>query len=293
LSLLATLDNFPRALITSGSIGAACATLSVIVVLRRWAFIGEGIAHSGIGGIGTGWLVSLAVPAMAAPGPVYAVAVAFCLVVALAIGRVTFDRDARGHSFGADSAIGIFMVASLAWGYLALTLYNRHGHQVDAGMVEDYLFGTMERVSREMMFAALAVSAGAIVCVAALFKEILYYAFDPLMAHVSGVRTGFIHYALMLLLAMVIAVAMRLAGNLLVTALLVLPGATALSLSRRLGRVMTISVVTSVIACLAGPMINRHFLRSFPSGPAIVLVLFVEFLLAYAASRLLARRKPE
>src|SRR5690242_1679089 len=90
LSLLAALDNFPRALITSGSIGAACATLSVIVVLRRWAFIGEGIAHSGIGGIGTGWLISLAVPAMAAPGPVYAVAVAFCLVVALAIGRVTF-----------------------------------------------------------------------------------------------------------------------------------------------------------------------------------------------------------
>ena len=49
-------------LITSTAIGLACASLSVFVVLRRWAFIGEGIAHAGFGGAGTAWILSLLLP---------------------------------------------------------------------------------------------------------------------------------------------------------------------------------------------------------------------------------------
>jgi iron/zinc/copper transport system permease protein len=230
-------------------------------------------------------LLSLALPALGAPGPVYGIAILFCLAVAMSIGYVTVDRDAGGESFGSDSAIGIFMVASLAWGYLALALYNRHHHTATIASTENYLFGTMDLISHETMLAGLAISAAVLLCVGALFKEILYYTFDPLMARVGGVRTAFIHYFLMLLLALVIVIAMQIAGTVLVTALLVLPGATALLLTRHLKRVIVTAVITSVIACLAGPMINRHWLPDFPSGPAIVLVLFVEFLAAYAISR--------
>ena len=287
--LSAVLASYPRALLTAAAMGTACATLSVIVVLRRWAFIGEGISHAGFGGIGTAWLLSLAFPVFGHPGAAYAIAIAFCLLIALAIGYATRESG-KGHTFGADSAIGIFLVASLAWGFVALALYNRMRHGGSEESWEKYLFGSMDRISTDTMLAGVAVSTAVVFAVAALFKEILYYAFDPLMAQVSGVRVTLLHYLLMLLLAMTIVVGMRIAGNVLVTALLVLPGATSLLLSRSLTRVMTISVIVGLIGSVGGLVVNHTFWPFLPSGPAIVLVLFTEFLLAYLWSHRPRRR---
>ena len=268
--------------------GTACAVLSVIVVLRRWAFIGEGIAHAGFGGIGTGWLLSLAFPLFAHTSAVYAVAVLFCLAMSLCIGYVTRERS-NGEAFGDDSAIGIFLVASLAWGFVALAIYNRHRPAADAEMWEKYLLGSISYVSTETMLASVALSAAVIFAVGSLFKEILYYAFDPLMAQISGVRVAVLHYVLMLLMAMTIVVGMRIAGSLLVTALLVLPGATALMLSRRLQWVMTISVLVGLTGSLGGLVVNHSLWPFLPSGPAIVLVLFAEFVIAYAWTHFIRR----
>jgi ABC-type Mn2+/Zn2+ transport system permease subunit len=289
LPLLAALDAYPRALLTAGALGAACATLSVIVVVRRWAFIGEGISHAGFGGFGTGWLLSLAFPVFADAGAVYMVAIVFCLAVALCIGYVTRQR-ATAEPFGADSVIGIFLVASIAWGTLALAIYNRHRNVSTQQSWERYLVGSIEAISPEMMLAGVAVSAAVIFAITALFKEILFYAFDPLMARVSGVRIGKIHYLLMIMLALVIVIGMRIVGNFLIPALLVLPGATALLLSRRLRTVMTLSVCVGLLGCVGGLAINHHLWPFFPSGPAIVLLLFVQFLFAYVWSKLPYRR---
>lgn len=283
--LLLALESFPRALITSATIGTACAVLSVIIVLRRWAFIGEGIAHAGFGGVGTAWLLSLAFPALAASEPVFAVAAIFCIIVGILIARATLHHDSRGERFGADTAIGLFMGAALAWGFLCLAIYNHRHPLATAAAAENYLFGTMELVSPQMMLAALAVSAAVIVCVAALFKEILCYAFDPLMARVEGVRTTFVHFLLLILISLTIVIAMRIAGNVLVTALLVLPGAAALVVTRKIQRVIATSVGVGLVACIVGPLITRYWLPGFPSGPAIVLTLFVEFVVCYIISK--------
>jgi ABC-type Mn2+/Zn2+ transport system permease subunit len=285
LVTLSVIANFPRALITSATIGAACAILSVIVVLRRWAFIGEGIAHAGFGGVGTAWLLSLAFPALAGSESVFAVAAIFCMVVGILIARATLHHGSRGERFGADTAIGLFMGAALAWGFLCLAIYNHRHPLATAAAAENYLFGTMELVSPQMMLAALAVSAAVIVCVAALFKEIFCYAFDPLMARVEGVPTGFIHFLLLILISLTIVIAMRIAGNILVTALLVLPGAAALVVTRKIQRVIATAVVVSLVACIVGPLITRYWLPSFPSGPAIVLTLFIEFVACYLAGK--------
>ena len=259
--------------------GTACATLSVIVVLRRWAFIGEGISHAGFGGIGTAWLLSIPFPIFGNSGAVYGIAILFCIAMALCIGYVARERG-NGEAFGPDTAIGIFLVASLAWGFVAMRLAGK-----DSASWEKYLFGSINDISTDTMLAGVAVSTAVVFAVAALFKEILYYAFDPLMAQVSGVRVTLLHYLLMLLLAMTIVVGMRIAGNVLVTALLVLPGATALLLSRRLGVVMSISVIVGLIGCVGGLVINHSLWPILPSGTPIVLVLFVEFVVAYVWSR--------
>src|SRR4051794_13448469 len=251
---------------------AACAGLSVFVVARRWAFIGEGISHSGFGGAGAAWLLMLAAPSLIdKPWVVSVSVVVFCLGTALAIGYLS-----RGDRVTGDAAIGIFLVASLAFGFLAQHIYVFVRHRDPYGFV-DYLLRTPAGLEPRMAVAVVAVSAVVLITLAALGKEILSYCFDPLMAQASGVPAGFIHYLLMVLIAMTIIIGIPLIGSPLVAALLVLPGGTAQQLSRRLARVVTISITTAVVSAVAGVAMHARW-NFIPPGPAIVLTLFALFL---------------
>src|SRR5947207_7086342 len=96
----------PLSLFATSAMAIACAVLSVFVVSRRWAFIGEGIAHSGFGGAGTVWLLVLIFPSLGGEGREwvpYLGVVVFCVATALGIGYFT-----RTGKINSDAAIGIF-----------------------------------------------------------------------------------------------------------------------------------------------------------------------------------------
>ena len=268
-------------LLAAAALAVACATLSVFVVARRWAFIGEGIAHSGFGGAGTAWALALAFPALDAPElhwlP-YCGVIVFCLLTGLAVAAVT----RRGQT-GSDTAIGIFMVASVAWGFVAQSAYVARKGYVPRGW-ETFLFGDFRAVDATFAAAAVAISAAVVACVWLLGKEIVAYCFDPATAEASGVRAGFVHYLLILLVTVTIIVGSRVVGSILVTALLVLPGATSLSLSRRLKTSVLGAVGVGLAAAVAGVLLNQQ-VAYVPAGPAIVLVLFAAFVAAFAARR--------
>jgi ABC-type Mn2+/Zn2+ transport system permease subunit len=280
-AIIASLVN---ALLATGTLAAACAALSVFVVARRWAFIGEGISHSGFGGAGTAWLLALAFPALDVPWFPYAAVVVFCLGTAVGIGVLT-----RGERVSSDVAIGIFLVASLAWGFLARDVYYARRRVVPLGF-DTLLFGQYHAIDPQFALAAVCVSVAVLAVLAVLGKEILYYCLDPVTAQASGVRVGFIHYLLMLLLAATIVLGSRVVGSVLVTALLVLPGATAMLVSRRLSRVVATSLAVGLVGAAAGLAIRSRW-PFLPFGPAIVLSLFAQFLFAYAVTRL-RRRAP-
>ncbi len=278
---LFTNPAYRHALAAGAALGVACALLSVLVVLRRWAFIGEGISHAGFGGVATAWLLSLAIPAIAGEGSAYFVAVLFCMAMALAIGWVS-----RRERINADAAIGIVLVGSLAWGFIALQIYQHAGSpNGPASAWDNYLLGNVQYLSTAATITAICISAAVVLVLVLMSKEIQFYCMDPELAELSGVRAGFVHYVLMLLLAMVIIVGMRLAGYLLVTALLVLPGATALALSRRLKVVLIIATAAGIIGTIGGLAVRATW-TFIPSGPAMVLILTLQFILAYAWSLL-------
>jgi manganese/iron transport system permease protein len=268
-------------LTTAGAIGLACATLSVFVVLRRWAFIGEGIAHAGFGGAGTAWLLSLLLPGvllLRSEVGIYAVAAVFCLIIALAIGWLT----RREHVYS-DTAIGIFLVASLAWGLVGAEAYRHMSHGAEPPSWNDYILGQTDLRSAEMLGAVL-------MCITVLGvmgmmrKEIISFCFDAEMAEAGGVRVGMVHYVMILLVTATILLGMRLMGSLLVAALLVLPGAIGLQVSRRMSVVVGVAVVSGLVGAIAGPVIN-HVWGFVKEGPAIVLVLVLEFGIAYLWGR--------
>lgn len=266
-------------LAATSAMAIACAALSVFVVARRWAFIGEGISHSGVGGAGLAWLLILIVPALGnRPWVPYLAIVVFCLGTALAIGYIN-----RGNRVAGDAAIGIFLVASLAFGILAQQIYH-HVRGVNPDDFQNLFFGGESNfISPTVALLAVLVSAAVLTTLAALGKEILSYCFDPLMAEAGGVRAGFIHYLLMILMAVTIIIGIPVIGALLMTALLVLPGVTATLLSQRLATVLKLSIIAALIAAVAGVMVHAVW-RFIPIGPAVVLVLFAEFLAAYVAS---------
>jgi ABC-type Mn2+/Zn2+ transport system permease subunit len=272
---MATLE---MAILTAGAMGVACAVLSVFVVLRRWAFIGEGIAHAGFGGAGTAWLLALLFPSatfLLHPAGIYAVAMVFCLLTAVGIGWVSRQERVR-----ADSAIGIFLVASLAWGFIAYGIYtNAHLGQTPPDW-DTYLRGQMRQLPASFTVAAVVVCAGVLSVVFMLKKEIVFYCFDPSLAELSGVRVRFIHYLLIVLVAVTIVLGLRIMGSVLVTALLVLPGATALLVSRKMKVVVATSVGVGLAGAIAGVLIGEKW-RFIPDGPAIVMVLVGLFVGAF------------
>ncbi len=260
----------------------ACAALSVFVVTRRWAFIGEGISHSGFGGAGTAWVLALFVPALDQAWLPYAGVIVFCLLTALGIGYLS-----RGKGVNSDAAIGIFMVASLAWGILAQQIYRGKRH-VDPIGWDVFLFGRMSDITPQFAVAATLVCLAVVVVVILLGKEILAYCFDPAMAEASGVAVGFIHYLLMVLVSLTIVVGVRVTGNVLITALLILPGTTSLLLSQRLKN----AIFGAICAALAGTLVGlwaASFWPALPTGPAIVLALFAQFLIVLAIAKVRGR----
>jgi len=266
-------------LTTALALAIACAVLSVFVVSRRWAFIGEGIGHSGFGGAGTVWLIAAFVPAVdhAVWAP-YAGVIVVSLATAWAIAFFT-----RSGKLNSDAVIGIFLAAMLAWGILAQQLYMRRlGHDPIGWNV--FLFGHMADVAPMFAAASVVLCAAVIGTIILLEKEILAYCFDPAIAEASGVRVGFIHYLLLLLIALTIVIGARVTGSVLVPALLVLPGATALVLARRLRTVMAGSVAVALLATAAG--IAAGHWSFLPAGPVIVLAMFVQFVLAFSLARL-------
>ncbi|MCC6240349.1 MAG: metal ABC transporter permease [Phycisphaerales bacterium] len=279
----ATVHPFITAAITISALGVACALLSVFVVLRRWAFIGEAIAHSGFGGAGMAWIAILLWPqllgAEQTPLTVSAAVAIMGIIVALLIGY--FSNRAR---LNFDAAVGTVLVASVAWGFLAQNLYV-HVHHAQPWGFESVILGSVLDVTFPYALLTVAICLSIILIVALFWKELLSYVLDPVGAQVSGVRAGMMHYLLLLMIAGTLIVGIRLSGALLVTALIVLPGVIGLLLSQQIARVLIIAIAAGLIGTVGGLII--HELAPFvPIGPAMTLLLLLEFIPAFIISRL-------
>ena len=290
---------YQNALLAGLAVGVACAMLSVFVVYKRMAFIGEGISHAAFAGVGLAMLLQLYLPAMRDPFARDAVIAASCVATAMLIGWLT----RHGHVFE-DSAIGICLVGAMALGVVLLDVRTDLFRQMvatgamqraDLGYTpsfHDILFGSILSVSHSDVWLAC-IEAGVVAAlILAFFKELVFFACDEEAAEVFGVRTGLIYYGLLAGIGVTVVVAMRLLGVILCSALLILPGATANFWSYRIGRV-TVAAVLSAAACIAVGLFLSITLRVLSTGPLVVLVMCAAFgvsWLIHALREYIARR---
>lgn len=264
-------------LIAGIALAGACALVSVLIVLKRLAFIGQGISHAGFGGVGLASFLAI--------GGFYRdlTIFAFCLATGLIIAALS--RSKRVHM---DTAIGVLLVAAMGFGFLLdqMRLF------LDAGWYtalvagrpmtptswEAILFGSILFVGVKDMWIAIGLSIFVLVVLGALFKEVVFYAFDETASRVFGVPATMVHYCVMIVIAALIVVSMKLAGLILVNALLVIPGATAMILCRRMGAVLIVSLIVGEVGMIAGYLLSFQIMGGrLPTGPFIVLVLALQF----------------
>lgn len=266
---LATHAYWRHAILGGLLIAAVCSLLSVYVVLKRMAFIGQGISHSALGGMALGWYLFAGSEVR-----IFGTAIVFCVAVAFLIAATT-----RQSRISEDSAIGIFFVASMAFGAILLKI-NR-GYTPD---IYGLLFGSIMAMTGTDLMGVTLLAALVALPLLLLQKELLFYTFDESMARISGLPVGFLHYMLLTLLAVTIIVSAKLVGILLVSAFLILPGATAQLSTSRFTRMLVASVAFGLITTLAGLLFSDYL--DWPSGPSIVLVQFGVFLAAFTLRRL-------
>ena len=262
-----------RTLLASILVGLTCSFLSVFVVLKKLAFIGQGISHAAFGGIALGfWLF----PALTTPNlSVYGITVGFCMLVAFGIALTS-----RTEMVSDDSAIGIYFAASMALGVIFMSLRANYTTEVF-----HFLFGTVLAVTPEDLYyltglAILVFGAGLL-----HFKEFYAYCFDPLFAEVIGINTSFLHYLLLSLLALTIVLAVKVVGVIMVTAFLVIPGACARQMTLRFKWMVFFSLLVGIFSSVVGVLLSNSKL-DLPPGALIVAVQFAIFLLLQIVQRM-------
>jgi zinc transport system permease protein len=230
--------QFMQYAILGGTLAAAtCAAIGLFMLLRREALIGEGIAHVSFGGIALGLFIGVY--------PVYT-ALLLSVIATLFIGWLR----KRGIA-GSDAAIGIVVAFGLSLGLVLLSLSG--GFNVD---LFTYLFGSILTIDTQDLLTSVGLAAGVLVFLLALHKEVLSITFDEKAARVSVIPVEKINFAFNILVALTVALSIKIIGILLVTALLILPGVAAMQLRLSFRGTMLFAIAASFVSVVAGVTIS-------------------------------------
>jgi len=261
-----------RALIAGAIVGALCAIIGVYVVLRGMSFVGAGIAHASFGGVALGFLLGI--------NPIIT-AVFFCIATALGIGAISRKGDIKE-----DTAVGIFFSATMALGILFIGLFK--GYSVD---LFGYLFGSILAVTQFDLVMTAVVGVLVLLIIAALYKEFMFISFDQETATIVGIPVVTLYYLLLAIIALVIVVSIKVVGIILVSALIIIPAATAFQIAEDFRLMMILSTVFGVISSIGGLFLS--YALNTASGATIVLLATAIFFITAAVSPRKRRKRYE
>ncbi|WP_148864639.1 zinc ABC transporter permease subunit ZnuB [Marinobacter fonticola] len=257
-------DFFWRALIGGLGVALVAGPLGCFVVWRRMAYFGDTLAHSALLGVALGTLFQIQLSLSIA---VVCIGLALLLVVL-----------SRSQALATDTLLGILAHSALAIGLVTLSFMP--DVRLD---LTGYLFGDLLAMSRQDVAWIYGGAAIILSLLVWLWRGLLMSTIHEELAKVEGLPVERLRLGLMLMFSLVIAVAMKIVGVLLITALLIIPAATARRLASSPERMVVLAVVTGMVA-VSGGLSMSWFLNS-PAGPSIVVSAFLLFLLVYGLVR--------
>ncbi len=255
-----------RALIGAVMLAATLGPLGSLVVWRRMAYFGDTIAHSALLGVA----LSLITGFLPMTLSMFIVSV----VIALLLARAS--RDGRFHS---DTLLGLLAHGTLALGVLLVALSRNIRVDVNA-----YLFGDVLAMDWPEVAGLSALCLLVLGVLWLSWRPLLMITLDRTIAHVEGIDVARTEKLLILLLAAVISVAIKLVGVLLITALLIIPAASARYFARSPKQMALIASCLGIFAVTSG--LFASLATDAPTGPLMVVIASLTFLLCGAVAGL-------
>ncbi len=256
------LDDFLwRALIGGLGVVLAAGPLGCFVVWRRMAYFGDTLAHSALLGVALGFVLGLDLTIGIA---------ATCVTLALLL--VALQQQDR---LATDTLLGLLSHASLAIGLVAISFME--GLRVD---LLAYLFGDMLAVTKGDLLSIYGGSLAALAVFAWLWRPLLAITVHEELALAEGVPGLWVRLAFMLIIAVVIAIAMKIVGILLITSLLIIPAATARRFARSPEAMAVMAIGAGALAVAGGLFGSLQW--DTPSGPSVVVAAVILFALSFA-----------
>ena len=272
MSLL-ELDFMRRALVAAVLVGLAAPTIGTFLVQRRLSLMGDGIGHIALTGVALGFLLGTA-PVLTA-------------VVVASLGAVAIELVRERGAASGDVALALLFYGGIAGGVLLIGLSDGGSNAT----LVSYLFGSLSSVSGEDLAVIVGLSVAVLAVIGVFARELFAVCLDEEVARVSGLRVRFLNLLVAVGAAVTVTVAMRVVGLLLVSALMVVPVATAQQLTRSFRSTLLLASALGATASVGG-LVLAYYADVAPGAATVVLALggFLVAALAGAGRRVVLAR---
>lgn len=258
-------DFMVRALLAGLIVGSICPAAGVFLVLRRYSFMAETLAHVSLAGAAVGMLLGI-----------FPLITTVTVVVLVA---VTVELLRSRQKLYPDALLALVMSGGLA---LAVVLFSMaRGFNID---VMSYLFGSILTVTQLDLLLIIAVGLVVLGIIGFLFKELYFISFDEECARVAGLPVEWLNFIFILVVAGTISISVRLVGALLVSALMVIPVITAFLVSRSFKQAFYAAVFIGMTTTVFGLTVSYYL--GTASGGTVVLLAVAIFSAVVAGKKL-------
>lgn len=244
------MEFMQRAFIVAVLISIITPVIGNVIVLKRLSTIGDALSHSGLAGVTIGLCIGV--------NPV------FSAVVVSVLAALTIEYIRRG--FPNYSELATAIVLSFGVGLAAVF----SGFVKNAATLNSFLFGSIVAISDFEMWVVVLLSIAVIIVAALLYRELFYVTFDEEGARLSGVPVKSVNLIFTVLTAIVVSVASRTVGVLVISSLMVVPVACAMLISKSYKQNIVFSVLFALVFTVTGLVITAFY--DIKPGGTIVLV---------------------
>jgi zinc transport system permease protein len=231
---------FQYALMGGIIVAVSCALVGLFLILRKEAMIGDGVAHTAFGGIAIGLYLGI-----------YPILTALIVSVFAVISISYMRRKGLAHS---DSAIAVILALGFSTGLIIISLAG--GFNVE---LFGYLFGSILTIDSGDLMVGIALGIITLAFIGLFYKELLSITFDEESSRLMGIPVSFLETSFSILVAVTIVLSIKVIGIILVVALLVLPGLSALQLRMSFKGTTVASIFFGVISVVVGLLLSAIY----------------------------------
>lgn len=258
------------ALVSGILLSIVCGVIGVIIIEKKMVMMSGGIAHISYGGVGLGYLLGFE--------PIIG-AFLFAILSAFGIGFLK-----KKNGLNTDIILGLLWPLGMALG--VIFIYMIPGY---APNIESYLFGNILSITKLDLILIVVLSVIILFSVIMFFNSWKSFLFDEEFASINKMKTSFLEYFLLVLIAMAIVVAIKATGIILVIALLTAPSAASKLMSSSLKNRMIISSLFGIFYTICGLVFSYYF--NIPTGATIVILSVIGYFIVFLIFKIVEKKR--